>query len=96
MRKIADHRTMLVTVFSSSQKALRAIKLSYTCTSHENWYLSSLIYEKTEELQQIGLFVTFQLIRGYFDIMENEKANLSAQNRTEKGGKMTEWWSSLI
>ncbi len=32
---------------------------------------------------------------GHYGIIGNEKADLSARNRAEKGGKLTERWSSL-
>lgn len=67
---------MVVTIFSDSQNALRAIALPYT--SQENWYLKSLVYKKTEKFQQIGLLITFQWISDPFSIIGNEKIDLSA------------------
>ncbi len=57
-KKLASPRTRSVTIFSDLQKALGAIALPRT--SQENRYLRSLLYEKTEELQQIGHLTTFQ------------------------------------
>lgn len=53
------------------------------------------MYHKTEELQQSGHPITFQWIPGHSGLIRNEKANLSARNRAEKGGKLTKRWSSL-
>ena len=51
--------------------------------------------QKMEEFQQIGHLTTFQWVLGYSSVIGNEKANLSVQNRAEKGGKLTERWSLL-
>ena len=76
-----------------SQKALKAIALPFT--SQEDRFLRGLVYQKTEELQLIGYSITFQWIPGHSGLIGNEKADLSAKSRAEKGGKLTERWSSL-
>lgn len=53
------------------------------------------MYQKTEELQWTGQPVTFQWIPVHSGLIGNEKANLLARNKAEKGGKLTERWSSL-
>lgn len=42
-----------------------------------------------------GYPVIFQWSPGHSGLIGNEKANQSARNRAEKGGKLTERWSSL-
>ena len=76
-----------------SQRALRAIALPFT--SQENRFLRSLVYQKTEVLQRAGHHIVIQWVPGHSGLIGNEKANLSARNRAEKGGKLTECWSSL-
>ena len=90
--KIANPRTP-ITIFSDSQKALRAIALPFT--SQENRFLRSLVYQKTEILQRTGHPFIFQWVPGHSGLIGNEKPNLSARNRAERGGKLTERWSSL-
>lgn len=48
------------------------------------------VYQKTEKLQYIGHPTTFQWIPGHSGLIENEKADLSAKSKPEKGGKLTE------
>lgn len=48
-----------------------------------------------EKLKQAGYLVTFQWMPSHSGILENEKADLAAKNRAEKGGKLIERWSSL-
>ena len=90
--KIANPK-MPVTILSDSQKALRAIGLP--CTSQENRFLRGHVYQKTEKLQRTGHHIIFRWIPGHSGLIGNEKANLSARNRAERGGKLTERWSSL-
>ena len=90
--KIANPRTP-VTILSDSQKALRAIALPFT--SQENCFLRSHVYQKMEELQRTGHPTIFQWVPGHSGLIGNEKANLCARNRAERGGKLTERWSSL-
>ncbi len=92
-KKVAKPRNTPVTILSDSQKALRAIVLPFT--SQENLFLRSFVYQKTEELQRTGHPITYQWIPGHSGLIGNEKANLSARTRAEKGGKLTERWSSL-
>ncbi len=82
-----------VTIFSDSQRALRAIGLPFT--SQENRFLRSHVYQKTEKLQRTGHQIKFRWIPGHSGLIGNEKANLSARNRAERGGKLTDRWSSL-
>ena len=90
--KMAGPRTP-ITIFSDSQKALKAIALPFT--SYENRFLRCQVYQKTEELQRTGHPITFRWIPGHSGLTGNEKANLTARNRAERGGKLTERWSSL-
>lgn len=43
----------------------------------------------TKKLQWVRYLITFQWIPGHIGISENEKTDLSAKNRAEKGGKLT-------
>ena len=54
-----------------------------------------LMYQETEELQHIGHSITFHLIPGHSGLIGNEKPDLLARKRAEKGGKLAERWSSL-
>ncbi len=86
--KLANPKTP-ITIFSDSQKALRTIALLFT--SQENRFLRGQVYQKTEELQRTGHPIIFQWIPGHSGLIGNEKANLFARNRAERGGKLTEW-----
>lgn len=77
----------------NSQKVLGAIALFFI--SQEDRFLRGHVYQEMEELQQIGHPITFQWVSGHFGLIGNEKADLSARNRAEKSGKLTERWSSL-
>ena len=90
--KIANPGTP-ITVLSDCQRARRAIALP--SISQENQFLRSLVYQKTEDLQRAGQYIVIQWVPGHSGLIGNEKANLSARNRAEKGGKLTECWSSL-
>lgn len=58
-------------------------------------FLRSLIYQKAGELQDNGHPITFRWIPSHSGLIGNEKADLAAKNRAEKGGGLTERWSSL-
>ena len=93
VEKIPAHPITLVTIFSDSQRTLRAIALPFI--SQENRFLRSHVYQKIENLQWTGHHIIFRWISGHSGLIGNEKANLSAPNRAKKGGKLTERWSSL-
>ena len=93
VKKTANAKNTPVAILCDSQKARRAIALPFT--SQEDRFLRGLVYQKTEELQRIGHCITFQWIPGHSGLIGNEKADLSARSRAEKGGKLTERWSSL-
>ncbi len=91
--KTANTRNIPVTIFCGSQKALNAIALPSACQEHR--FLRSLIYQRTEKLQSNGHHTTYFWVPGHSGIFGNEKADLAAKNRAEKGGMLTERWSSL-
>ena len=91
--KTATVRNIQITIFSDSQKALKAIALPSAYQEYR--FLRSLIYQKTEKLQSNGHHTTFFWVPGHSGILGNEKADLAAKNRAEKGGRLTERWSSL-
>ena len=85
--KTANIGSTPITIFCNSQKALKAIALPFTC--QKNRFLRSLIY------QDNGHSITFRWIPSHSGLIGNEKADLAAKNRAEKGGRLTERWSSL-
>ena len=91
--KTATIRNIPLTIFCDSQKALNAVALSSTCQEHR--FLRGLIYPKTEELQSDGHYTTSFWVPSHSGILGNEKADLVAKIRAEKGGRLTERWSSL-
>ena len=91
--KITANFEVSVTIFSDSQRALKAIGLPGT--SQENRFLRSQVYQKTEKLQQTGHHIQFRWVPGHSGLKGNERANLAARDRAERGGKLTERWSSL-
>lgn len=56
--KILVNSEMPVTIFSDSQRALRAIGLPFT--SQENRFLRSQVYQKTKKLQRTGHHIKFR------------------------------------
>ena len=87
MKKTTNAKNTPVTILCDSQKALTAIALPFT--SQEDGVLRGLVYQKTEELQHSGHSITFQWIPGNSGLIGNEKTDLSARNRAEKGKKLT-------
>lgn len=54
-----------------------------------------LIYCKAEKLQSNGHSIVFRWIQDHSGFIGNEKVDLAAKNRAERGGKQVERWSSL-
>ena len=71
-------RNIPVKIFGDSQKALNAIV--YVSTYQKYRFLRSLIYQRTEKLQNNGHHTTFFWIPGHSEILGNEKADLVARN----------------
>ena len=82
-----------VTIWCDSQKILNAI--AHPCKCQEYRFLIDLIYKRIEELQNNGNHAKFFWVPSHSGILGNEKAHVAAKNRAEKGGKLTERWSSL-
>lgn len=80
--------------FGGSQKALKAMQHFFSCK--ENWVLRGLIYRKAEKLQSHGHSIVFGWISGHSGLIGNEKFDLAAKNRAERGGKETQRWNSLV
>lgn len=86
-------RNIPIKIFCDSQKALNAIAHLSTCQEYR--FLRGLTYQRTEKLQNNGHHTTFLWVPVHSGILGNEKADLVARNRAEKGGRLTERWSSL-
>ena len=82
-----------ITIFCDSQKALKTIQ--HPPIHQENRFLRSLIYQKTGELQSNGHSITIRWVPSHSGLLGNEKTNLTAKARAERGGRLLERWSSL-
>lgn len=91
--RVLNERDAPVTIFCDSQKALIAIQHATSC--NENRFLRNLIYQKAGDLQRNGHLVAIRWIPGHSGLTGNEKADLAAKNRAQRGGKQAERWSSL-
>lgn len=84
--KIANHRTS-IRIYFVSKRMLGAIILLFI--SQKNRFIQSQVYYMMEKLQQTGYLITFQWISNHSEILRNEKVDIAAKNRIEKGGKLT-------
>ena len=93
MRETSTANNTLITIFCDSQKALTAIR--QPPSQKENRFLRGQIYYKAENLVGDGHIVVRRWIPGHAGLTGNEKADLAAKNKAEKGGKQAERWSPL-
>ena len=92
-RKITQETNTPITIFSDSQEALTEIQKVNPYTGSP--YLKSLIHQKTIDLQQHGHPVTIRWIPSHVGLLGHEQADQKAKNRSGRGGKPEEQWSSL-
>lgn len=88
-----NHNTPL-TIFSDSRGALTAIRQSTLCTNSP--YLRNLTYQRILDLESNGQVVTIRWIPCHVGFVGHDKADNRAKNKTPKGGKLAEHWSSLF
>lgn len=81
-----------ITIFSDSQKDLQEIQHP---AAHKNRFLRGQICHQATILQSTGHPIVCRWAPGHSDLEGNKKADLTANNRAEKGGKQAERWSSL-
>ncbi len=93
IRETSNADNTPITIFCDSQKALKAIR--YPFSHNENRFLREQIYDKAKKLQNNEHSIVCRWIPGHTGLVGNEKANLAARSRAEKGGKQAERWSSL-
>ena len=91
--KVLDKKEAPVTIFCDSQRALRTIQSTASC--NKNRFLRNLIYHKAGKLQRDGHLVAIRWIPGHSGLTGNEKADLAAKTRAQRGGRQAERWSSL-
>ena len=88
MREILTVDNTLITIFCDSQKALTTIR--QPPSQKENRFLRGQIYYKAKKLKTNGHMVVCRWIPGHTGLIGNEKADLAARNKAEKGGKQAE------
>ena len=93
IREASSADSTLITIFCDTQKALNAIQ--HFSSHKENRFLRGQIYHKAKKLQSKGHSVVFRWVPGHTGLVGNEKADLAARNKAERGGKQAERWSSL-
>ena len=93
MREILTVDNTLITIFCDSQKTLTTIR--QPPSQKENRFFRGQIYYKAKKLKTNGHMVVCRWIPGHTGLIGNEKADLAARNKAEKGGKQAERWSSL-
>ena len=93
LRETLTVRNTLLTIFCDSQKALMTIR--QPPSQKENRFLRAQIYCKAEKLKTNGHVVVCRWAPGHTGLIGNEKADLAARNKAEKGGRQAERWSSL-
>ena len=93
IRETSNANNTPITIFCDSQKALTTIR--HPPSHKENRFLRVYIYYKPKKLQSNGHVVACRWVPGHADLVGNEKADLAARNRAEKGGRQAEPWSSL-
>ena len=87
LKEITNTRDIPVTVFCDSQKALDAIKRPPSWK--ENRFLRGMIYLTAKKLQENGNKIVFHWVPGHAGLIGNEKANLAAKIKAERGGRKT-------
>ncbi len=85
MRETTTANNTPITIFCDSQKAFTAIR--QPLSQKENRFLRGQIYYKAENLMRDGHMIVCRWIPGHAGLTENEKADLAAKNKAEKGGK---------
>lgn len=82
-----------VTIFSDSREALTS--LGQLSSRARNTYLRSLICQEASDLGSKGHSVTIRWIPSHAGLVGHDKADQSARDKAQRGGKPVEQWNSL-